>query len=250
VITNAERKERLTFRDVARDTLHVYRRHWNFLVPVAAIILLPQALTDAFLDGQDVEGINSAKDLFILAAAPLTACVSLMGEAIYAGVTAAAVVEVLAGRPVPDPVTLWRALPIWKLILVDLILALGFAVGLVLLVVPGLVFLTYFAITPAILKIEHVGVRDALRRSAGLVRGHFWSVMRILVAVIIFTEVAMQAIAAPFHGFGVVTVVDLVAEAILQPFPGLATVLVAISLLEIRGELPPRSELTIGRAQA
>jgi Uncharacterised protein family (UPF0259) len=248
--TRDEAEQGLTFRQIVRDSLGVYRRHWNFLVPVAAIILLPQALTDAFLDGKDVEGINSAKDAFILAAAPLTACVSLMGEAIYAGVTAAAVVEVLAGRPVPGPVALWRALPIGRLIAVDVILTLGFALGLVLLVIPGLVFLTYFAITPAILKFEHTGIRDAFRRSARLVRPHFWTVMRIVVLVIILSELAMQAIAAPFHGLALVTVVDLVGEAILQPFPGLVTVLVAIRLLELRGELPPREELTVGRVPA
>jgi hypothetical protein len=60
----------------------------------------------------------------------------------------------------------------------------------------------------------------------------------------------MQAIAAPFHGLALVTVVDLVGEAILQPFPGLVTVLVAIRLLELRGELPPREELTVGRVPA
>jgi len=248
--TAAEAEQGLTFRSIARDSLRVYRRHWNFLIPVAAIILIPQALTDAFLDGREVEGIHSARDVVILAAAPLTACVSLMGEAVFAGVTAAAVVEVLAGRPVPGPVALWRALPIGRLIAVDVILTVGFALGFGLLVIPGLVFLTYFAIAPAILKLEHTGIQEALGRSARLVRPHFWSVLRIVVGVIIAGELAMQAIAAPFHGLAVVTIVDLAGEALVNPFPALVTVMVAIRLLELRGELPPRSELTVGRVPA
>jgi hypothetical protein len=236
----------LSVRAATRNVVGVYRRHWTFLVPAALIVLLPQALIDGFLDGLQVEGVRSAKDVAILAAVPLTAVVSLLGEALYAGLAAAAVIEWRAGQAVPRIPALVRALPMRRLIAVDLILSVVAAVGFTLLVIPGLVLLTYLGIAPAVVKIEHRGVGDAFRRSALLVQGQFWQVLVIVTGLIVFTEVAMQALTFPFHGVALVSV-DLVAEAVLEPFQGLATVIVTLGLIELRGELPPARELTIGR---
>jgi hypothetical protein len=227
---------------VARDVLTVYRRHWVYLVPAAVVILLPQALADAFLDGLQVEGVRSARDVAILSAVPLTVAVNLLGQAIYAGFAASAVVEWRAGFPVPGIARLVRALPVRRLVVVDLILSIGAAVGFALVVVPGLLFLAVFGITPAIVKFEHLGTRDAFARSAALVRGHFWRVFAIVVGAIVLTEAAVQAIAFPFHGLGLVAMVDLAAAAVVEPFEGLVIVLVALTLLEMRGESPaPRT---------
>jgi hypothetical protein len=57
-----------------------------------------------------------------------------------------------------------------------------------------------------------------------------------VVGVILFTELAVQAISFPFHGLALVTAVDLVAEGLLQPIEGLAVVVVAVRLLELHGE--------------
>jgi hypothetical protein len=222
---------------VARDSLSVYRRHWMYLVPAAVVILLPQALADAFLDGLQVEGVRSARDVAILAAVPLTVAVNLLGQAMYAGFAAAAVVEWRAGLPVQGVGRLVRALPLRRLVIVDLILSIGAAVGFALVVVPGLLVLAWFGITPAIVKFEHLGVRDAFARSTALVRGHFWRVFAIVVGAIVLTEAAVQAIALPFHGVSV-ALVDLAAEAVVEPFEGLVIVLVALALLEMRGGSP------------
>ncbi len=61
--------------------------------------------------------------------------------------------------------------------------------------------------------------------------------------MILLTELAVQAITFPFHGLALVTAVDLVAEGLLQPIEGLAVVVVAIRLLELRGEAAAPSEM-------
>ena len=61
-------------------------------------------------------------------------------------------------RPLPGIRALLRSLPLGRLILLDLVLTLGTALGFVLLVIPGLVFLAYFSISPALVKFEHRGV--------------------------------------------------------------------------------------------
>lgn len=242
-VTKEAEASSLSVQGVARDIAAVYRRHWKFLIPTAIVVLLPQSLVDGLLDGLNVEGIRSARDVAILAAVPITVAVNLLGQAVYAGMAAAAVVEWRANQPLPGIRILARSLPLGRLILLDLVLSVGAALGFLLLVIPGLVFLAYFSISPPLIKFEHRTVRGALRRSAQLVRGNFWRVLLIVVGITLLTEAVVAAVSAPFHGVGLVTVVDLVAEGLLAPIEGLAIVLVAFRLLEARGEMPSATSM-------
>jgi hypothetical protein len=228
----------LSARGVAREMWSVYRRHWTFLVPAALVVLLPQALADAILDGFHIEGIKSAQDVALLGAALLTAAVNLFGQAVYSGLAAAAVVDWRAGQPLPPLSALLRSMPLKRLVVLDVLITVLFAIGFVALVVPGLVFLTYVAISPAVMKLEHLGVLDAIRRSIELVRGRARRVFVIVVGAVAFTELAVQAIVLPFHGVALLTAVNLVAEGVFQPIEGLAIALVAVHLLELHGEAP------------
>jgi Uncharacterised protein family (UPF0259) len=239
----APRKHSLSVGAVAHDVASAYRAHWFFLITMAIVVLLPQSLADAFLDHINVEGIHSARDVAVLVAAPLTIIVNLFGQAFYAGLAAAAVIEWRAHRPLPGIVALLRSVPLGRLVLLDIVLTLGTAFGLVLLVIPGLIFMAYFSISPALVKFEHQGVWGSMRRSRELVRGNFWRVMVTVVGTIVFTEIAVALISAPFHGLPIVTVVDLAADGLLQPIEGLVIVVVALALLELRGEAPEPDEL-------
>jgi hypothetical protein len=81
-------------------------------------------------------------------------------------------------------------------------------------------------------------VQEAIARSIQLVRGRARQVFVIAVGAIVVTELAVQAITAPFEGVVVLTAVNLLAEGILQPIEGLAIALVAIHLLELHGQAP------------
>jgi hypothetical protein len=236
-------KRKLSARTVAREVADAYRTHWLFLILAALVVLLPQSLADGFLDHLEIEGVHSARDAAILAAVPLTVVVNLFGQAFYAGLTAAAVIEWREHRPLPDIRALLRTVPLRRLVLLDLVLTLGSAIGFLLLVIPGLVWLAYFSLAPAIVKFEHRDVWGSLRRSRELVRGNFWRVMWIVVGTIAITEIAAGAISAPFHGAGIVAFVDLTANGLLQPIEGLVIVVTTLRLLEMRGELPERAEL-------
>jgi Uncharacterised protein family (UPF0259) len=227
---------KLSLREVADEMWRVYRRHWTFLVPTAIIVLLPQSIADALVEGFHVDHLRSATDFATFGAALLVAAVNLLGQAAYAGLTAAAVVDWRAGLPLPPLSTLLRAMPLRRLLVLDLLITLGWAIGFTLLVIPGLIFLTYVGISPVVLKLEHLSVREAIRRSIQLVRGHARQVFAIVVGGVIFSELAVQAVALPFENFGVLTVVNLVAEGIFQPIEGLAIALAGIHLLELRGE--------------
>lgn len=232
------REGKLSLRQVVGEMWAVYRQHWTFLVPAALVVLLPQSIADAVTEGFHVEHLRSAADFATIGAALLLVVVNLFGQAVYAGLTAAAVIDWRAGRPLPQLSALLRAMPLGRLVVLDLVITVLTAIGFVLLIIPGLIVLTYIAISPAVLKLEHLGVQEALARSIRLVRGRARQVFLIAIGAIILTELAVQAIAAPFDGVAVLTVVNLVAEGILQPIEGLAVALVAIHLLELHGEAP------------
>jgi hypothetical protein len=237
------RRHSLSVGAVARDVVSAYRSHWLFLIVAAIVVLLPQALADSLLDHLNVEGIHSARDVAVIVATPLTVIVNLFGQAFYAGLAAAAVIEWRAHRPLPGIRALLRSVPLGRLVLLDIVLTIGTALGLVLLVIPGLIFMAYFSISPALVKFEHQGVWGSMRRSRELVRGNFWRVMATVVGTIVFTELAASLASSPFHGLAIVTFVDLAIDGLLQPIEGLVIVIVALALLELRGEAPEPGEL-------
>ena len=230
---------KLSPREVAREMWTVYRRHWGFLVLAATVVLLPQTVADAFLEGGfHVDHVRSLADVATIGLVLLTAAVNLMGQAVFAGLTAAAVVDWRAGLPLPPLSRLLGSMPIGRLVVLDIVLTIGAAIGFVLLVVPALIFLTYVATSAPLMKLEHLGVWESIRRSVGLVRGQARRVFVIVGGTILVTEVAVQAIIVPLHGTVLLILAGLSAEAVFQPFEGLAVALVAVHLLELHGEAP------------
>jgi hypothetical protein len=222
----------------------VYRRHWAFLVVAAVVVLLPQTVADALLEGGfHVDHVRNLAEIATVGLALLTAAVNLMGQAVYAGLTAAAVVDWRAGRPLPPLSALLRSMPIGRLIVLDAVVTIGAAVGFVFLVVPALVFLTYVAASAPLMKLEHLGVRESIRRSIGLVRGQARRVFVIVAGTILITEFAVQAIIVPLHGTLLLVLAGLSAEAVFQPIEGLAVALVAIHLLELHGQAAAPDEM-------
>jgi hypothetical protein len=240
---SANAREHLALGAIASDIASVYRAHWAFLIPAAMVVLLPQSLAEAFLGDLEVHEIHSLRDVATLIAIPAVLAINLFGQAVYAGLTAAAVIDWRAGVPLPKLSALLRALPIGGLVLLDLLLTGGIAIGLFLLVVPGLAFAAYFGISPAVMKIERRGVIATMRRSAELVRGNFWRVAALIVGVILVTEAIVAAITAPLNGLVASALTNLVADGLIQPIEGLAIALVAIGLLELHGEAPAPREL-------
>ena len=202
------------------------------LIPLAIVVLLPQAVADAFLGDVEVEHPHTVGDFARLATLPATVAINLGGEALYAGIVAAIVVDWRRGGRVRDLGGVARGLPLGRLVAADLVVAAGTGIGFALLVVPGLVFFAYFVLTPVLVELRKLSLRDALATSARLVRGNFWRVLLFAAAVIVFTDAAGTALGSPLGGDLGEAAFNLAVEAVLQPFQGLATVLLALALLD------------------
>jgi hypothetical protein len=179
-------------------TARTYWRRGGYLLLLGIAVFVPLGLLDALADRvQEIrfENFGDFTDLgtyALLAAIVAQAITSLIGEIFYSGAVAIALARGEESKPPPYR-TIAKELSYGRLIAVDLIVAGGAALGLLLLVVPGLVFLTWFALAGPIIELEGVRVRDALKRSRRLVRGHFWAVFLVVLPISIGSEILSTA---------------------------------------------------------
>jgi hypothetical protein len=238
-MTREDHPDQLPVLGTLGEALRLYRRHWLLLVPLGIVVLLPQAIIGSAVGGFELEHLESFSDYVKLVSIPFTLVLSLAGEALLAGVITALVLQWRLGHRLPRLLIFVRTLAWLRLIAVDFLLAVGAAIGVVLLIVPGILFLAYFSIAPAVIEIEDRRIGEAFRRSAQLVQGRVPRVMILVVGVILVTEGLAQTLLALFHGFLPELASEVAVDALLESIQGLVIALVAISLIELRGERVP-----------
>jgi hypothetical protein len=169
----------------------VYVEQAAFLLPVAILLFVPLGLVDALgehageFDANELEWGELAA---LFAAVVLQVASATVGEVFYAGVAMAAVTESMEGRPRASIGRVIRTLPYARLIAVDVLFALGLAVGLALLVLPGLIFFARYILGAPLVEIERRGVTDSFRRSRELSRGRALSLLLLLGGLWLLTD--------------------------------------------------------------
>ncbi len=177
-----------------------YREQPALLIGAALLIFVPLGLIDVLDERfqhpfEDVDpGDVSALDWITLAgAAILHTAFAMLGEVFYAGVIAAAVGATKRGEE-HSLAQIARTLPYWRLIAVDVALALIVGFGIVLLIVPGIFWLGRLALVAPAVEIEDRNVRGAMRRSWGLVRGNTVRVLVLIVPILLFEDTLTTAV--------------------------------------------------------
>ena len=238
----AARPAKLRPLSVVAAVARAYLDHWRVLVPLAVALLLPQAVGSALAPALEAEDLDLGRGALLAASAVAVVAIGLGGEAMYAGIISALIVRWRRGAGRADLGKVARSLPYGRLIVADLILAAGTALGFALLVVPGVVFITYFLLTTVLIEIERQRIPAAMRRSAALVRGQFWPVLVVVLLFVVGSELLTAALEAPFHGIELESAISLLVEAAVEPLQGLATVLVCLNLMELHGETLPSAD--------
>ena len=117
-----------------------------------------------------------------------------------------------------------------------IVAGIAIAIGLVLIVVPGLILLTIWAVAAPVMVIEHPGVFAALGRSRDLVRGYGWQVFGTIVLVFLI-EIAINIvgtiIGAPLGDAGR-AVVNWIAATLTAPIVALTASVLYFALLAIK----------------
>lgn len=219
---------RLSVGDALGEVFGIYREHAGVLLPVAFWLFLIVAVVTGVTEGN--------LSLFWLGIV-----VSLAVGTLYQGMVVELVRDVQDGRLDASVGDLMRSvLPVLgPLIGAGILAGIGIAAGFFLLIVPGLVLLTMWAVVAPVIVIERRGVFDAFGRSRQLVKDHGWPVFGTVVVAFLITLVGgivfvliAEAIA---NGPLVRIVFSALASTITAPVEALVASVLYFRLVAIKG---------------
>jgi hypothetical protein len=128
------------------------------------------------------------------------------------------------------------------LIVAGILAGLGIAVGFVLVIVSGLVLLTWWCLIVPVIVLEGKSVGEAFTRSRELVRGHGWTVFGVVIISVLAIAIASGLIQSIFSFLGPFLrywIGGAIANAIVDPFLAVALTLM---YFELRGTPPQASD--------
>ncbi|MFI5027471.1 MAG: hypothetical protein ACHQCF_00640 [Solirubrobacterales bacterium] len=214
------------------EVFSIYGSQAGVLLPVAFCIFLVVGIVDGLLAGS-----------FVLL--PLTLAVSVIAATLYQGMVVGLVRDVQDGRRDSTAGELLRAATpvIAPLIGAGLLSGIGIAVGLFLLIVPGLILLTIWAVIAPVIVIERSGVIDAFGRSRELVRGNGWQVFGVVISAFLIALIVgfiFGAIGAGIvHGAAGRIIFNIASSTLTAPITALAAAVIYYRLRAIEGAGAP-----------
>jgi hypothetical protein len=212
------------------------------LLALGLVIFVPLGLletVDHSLQEADVDELGDVAATAVVGGALLTSITVLLGDIFYSGVVAALVMADRDEAHHHSLGELARALPYGTLIAIDLLLVLAVAVGLVALIVPGLVLLTWFGLAAPVAEIEGRGVFASFRRSRELARRDFKRVFAVVIPVVVASQALSElaqsgTLGVLGEGFAPEWAGATLAELIATPIFALATVVLFYELRSLR----------------
>jgi hypothetical protein len=223
----------VTVGGILGESWRLYTKFFARFFVLAAVVYLVVDLLNALVSTFLGSGAGVATLL-----AFVTVLVSLVGTFWLQGALVFAVVDVRDGRIDTTVAQLFeRVQPlVGSLILAGILAGAGIAVGFVLLVVPGLVLLTWWCLIVPVIVLEGKSVGESFGRSRELVRGHGWTVFGVVVITAILSGIASGIIQSIFSFLGPFLrywIGGTVANAIVGPFLAIALTLMFFRLTEL-----------------
>lgn len=223
--------------ETIRGGWDLYKRFWRHLVPIALVVYLLISLVTLALTA--LAGILGAI---------VSAFVSIAGVFWLQAALVEAVNDVRDGRAdLSLGETLRRTWPRVPTVAVAGILA-GFAiaVGLVLLIAPGLFLLTIWSVIVPAIVLENRPVMESFGRSRDLVRGYGWTVFGVIVMtflLLLAVSVVVGIVLSPLNDALQRYLSDVVSNTIFAPFVAATWTLMYFRLRDLKepaGESAPQ----------
>ena len=213
--------------EVIGEAFAIYRDNAAPLLLSAAAVFIVVGLLSALLE--------SSGGFFLIL---LAAAVRLVGHALYTGFVVKLVEDVRDGRRDDAVGDLFSAAApaILPLIGFGILFAIGVTIGFLLLIVPGLILITFWSVGAPAIVVERLGPVDAFGRSWRLVRGQAWSVFATLLLVlliVIAVGIVLGILATPIgDGDAATYVAAIVSSIITAPVFSLAVTVLYYELTQ------------------
>ena len=220
--------------DILRRTWELYRAHWIHLVAIAAVIYVPLGAVSAALALGGWPGILAANILNLAAIFPVQGAVVKAVEDVRDGrrdLSVAATLRHAGNR-------------LMVLAVAGVLAALGIIGGLALLVVPGLVLLTWWLVLAPVIMLERCGVAHGFGRSRELVRGSAWPVFGVVVLtllVLLAFSLALGIALTPLGNVARGFLQAAIGQTLAAPFAAVAWTLTYFRLRDLERRRAPLS---------
>ena len=245
-----------TVGEILGDALALYGRHWQNLVVIVAVIVIPLSIAqvlvgDAWIrEGLTQEELRDGVEVVdgTVVAGALAALVVAIASVLMWTVLTGAITRAAAGTFLGRDLEMGESYRygfarFWSIVLVGVLAALAIAVGFLLLIVPGFIVLTFLACSIPALVIEDKRGRDALRRSWTLVRGRGWPVFGTIIVAGLLTGIVNSVLTAPFgDNWAARSIGASIASVITMPYMALVGVFIYLDL-RVRKEEYSAAEL-------
>jgi hypothetical protein len=228
-------------------SIKLYRRDWLALMGIAAFVLVPVSLVEAWVM-QSIQTLGTSTQAEYDAAAVEVLVVGLIFFAIQALIVqpflVAAITRAAADAYLGERVSIGRTyrfalsrLPaiLWITILTSVLTLIAF----ILLIIPGIFVAIRLTLAPPVLVVEDVRGTKALSRSWRLTSGHFWRVFGTLILSGLIASIGTLVITIPTEfiaaslgpaGAPLSALGTVVATVLVTPFTMLIVVLLYFDL--------------------
>ena len=235
--------------DILGAAFRLYGQHWQTLVAIAAVVIVPVAFIEAFLThiitksvskaavhintttGTVTYGQVSSGAYRGFLASILLLFLSFFVFGLLTGAITRAVASEAAGLPVDLGDSYTFALSrLGPIIWVSILTGLAIGIGFLLFVIPGLFLLAMLFAGVIVVVVENLRGTNAMGRSWNLVSGHWWHTFGTIIVAALIAGVVNSVIQAPFQQWVARAIASAIAQLITVPFTATVGVLLYLDL--------------------
>lgn len=211
-----------------REAWELYKANWRHLLPISLVVYVALALIGVLL--------TAVLSWF---GALLAALISVIGLFWVQGALVTAVDDIRDGRSdLSLGETFDRVRPqLGSIVGAGLLAGFGVFLGLLLLIVPGLVLMTWWVLIIPVVALERTTAGAAFGRSRELVRGYGWNVFGVIVLtllVLLAFEIVLSIVLSPLSGWLQSLVSNVVSGTLTAPFIALVWTLLYFRLRDAK----------------
>jgi hypothetical protein len=230
--------------EVLSAAFDIYKGNATNLVLIVAVVVVPLSFISALLahlvGAQKTHTVMGHPGTIVysrsFAAAVTAAIIAAAIGVIISAILQAAILRGATQATIGDPADVqasyrWGFRRFGSVLLVAFLVGITVAVGFILLVIPGIIFLVFFSVSVPALVVENRRGTKAMGRSWNLVSGHFWHALGVILVAAIITAIVAGIIGSiGGSNWFLRWIFGAIGQIITSPFAALVSVLLYLDL--------------------